>query len=608
MKKLIILLFFINFYANSQTINGYYIEFKSINDIPEVYTDNNNIILVFENETLNELINGRTINKFELAFPEGKDLLERVYYIECSQDLITDIASFTDIINNYEYVEPIHELLTPNDFGNNDPNFNQSELTFINAQSAWDITSGSSNVLVGNTEGVYVNQEDLLGKVQNIAPSSTIHGTQVAVVAAGNTDNEVGISSIGFNSGIITRAGQYSSLIPLANRGARVINMSWGGCTPNRLGSIYWQEVINQVSEMGVVLIAAAGNGWASCGNHGPTAYYFPASFDNVIAVTSIGHIHNSNSTGQGQGNREDIFENYNLTSTDITNLPNGVLFTMQYNDFVDINAPGYDIVIPKQNSAGIIPNEYQKGHGTSFAAPMTAGLVGLMFDVNPCLFPNEVESILKLSSIKNDTLSLNLPYENKIGSGRLNAFESVKMSKDMYEEFGTVEIFNKILKRWKYVLKSNPYKISLDNVLAIDNATLDFEARHFIDITNSDIYPISSAYSDLKITSNYYCNESVIAGRINNMEIENVKNLDKIKMSIIPNPNNGIFDIYLNTIVKSGNLEIYDINGRLVFTKKFEDNNSLNLNVDVSNLKSGVYIAKIINSKFTESIKFIKK
>ncbi len=58
----------------------------------------------------------------------------------------------------------------------------------------------------------------------------------------------------------------------------------------------------------------------------------------------------------------------------------------------VDLSAPGYDIVTPNDQGPG-----YKYNMGTSFASPIVTGIVGLMVDANPCLYPDEIESILKL-------------------------------------------------------------------------------------------------------------------------------------------------------------------------------------------------------------------
>lgn len=482
----------------------YYLEIPVSNNVPKIKSTMINgktaVSLEFKNKSITDLFKKFKISDFKLAFPGGKGkLLESAYIIECDPKLMEMIINrYSDVFGRFEVIEPVHPLYIPNDLGGTTgiPSLAQPELSFINAPQAWDISKGD-NVLLGNSEGAYSLHEDLVGKITNMSTSSpwNSHGTQVATLSAGNTDNGAGIASTGFNSKIITNSNGFSALIPLANNGARVINMSWGTCSNSPIGNQYGQAIIDQVWNMGVVLIAAAGNGWAKC-SLGPTAYYFPASFNNVIAVSAVGHLFEQNTTLQGQGNRKDIFENYSI---DGGATQRGVLYTHQYNDKVDINAPGFDIVMPREQQGQLVLNQYYKTHGSSFSAPMTMGVVGLMFSANSCLFPDEVESILKLTAVKNDLLTLNLPYQGKIGAGRLNVFDAVDMAKDMSLPFGSVEVKNRIIDRWDFSLRTAPYEINLTNNLVTNSATLNFTARNDIDILSGDYNPSGTGFVDPK-------------------------------------------------------------------------------------------------------------
>ena len=74
---------------------------------------------------------------------------------------------------------------------------------------------------------------------------------------------------------------------------------------------------------------------------------------------------------------------------------------------------------------------------------------------------------------------------------------------------------------------------------------------------------------------------------------------------SIYPNPNNGNFTISLNsTLNKDANLEIYSINGQLIFKKEIK-NNIENINFSGS---AGIYFVKITNDFVTTTKKIILK
>ena len=234
-------------------------------------------------------------------------------------------------------------------------------------------------------EGVNVAHEDLVGKSVNIQggnPSSTsmYHGTKVALVAGASTDNNKGMASIGFNSNIKASNYGYSGLIPLANSGARVINMSWGSCNNLHLSSQYGQAIMDQVYNSGVVLVAAAGNGSWSCSSLGPSGNHYPASLNHVISVTGVGHQYDIGTPNVPEEQWKDVF---------LSTLPP---FYTTYNVNVDISAPERNILTAATYVNGVTMYKYDRG--TSFSAPIVTGTIGLMFGANTCLFPDEVESI----------------------------------------------------------------------------------------------------------------------------------------------------------------------------------------------------------------------
>ena len=76
------------------------------------------------------------------------------------------------------------------------------------------------------------------------------------------------------NTGSLTSG--YDGIIWAADNGADVINMSWGGGG----SSTYGQNVCNYAWNLGSILIAAAGN-------DGTNQQFYPAAYNNVVAVAS---------------------------------------------------------------------------------------------------------------------------------------------------------------------------------------------------------------------------------------------------------------------------------------------------------------------------------
>jgi subtilisin family serine protease len=222
---------------------------------------------------------------------------------------------------------------------------------------------------------------------------SNDHGTHVAGLAAGVTDNETGISAISWNvkflptkhsdnsSGrVLTHA--FEGIVYLAENGADIINMSWGG--PGY--SLFERDVIEYANSLGVILVSSAGNS-----NNEDITY--PPAFPGVISVASVAF--------------DDSKASYS-----------------SYGPFVDISAPGGD----SDNGAALLStlpnNEYGLMQGTSMASPVAAG----MFALVKSYFPNysKDEIISKVLGTTDDISELNPDYDYKLGTGRINALKAL--------------------------------------------------------------------------------------------------------------------------------------------------------------------------------------
>jgi PKD repeat protein len=311
--------------------------------------------------------------------------------------------------NRIEYV--------PNDTLYNIKNFSANlkwHLDRIQAEQAWDITKGSPAIKVAIVDNaIWADHPDLKDKIvlqhdsyYNTSssnppgtgdPFAWSHGTHCSGLVAGESDNTIGIASVGYNTSIIAIKSAkntepdgiygYAGIQYAANNGADVISMSWGGSGYASTD----QNIINTIYNMGIVLVGAAGNDNVS------TAHY-PSAYNHVISVAST--------------NADDLksdFSNYGTT--------------------VDVSAPGgYGV----SGQYGLLSSTYSSGTygnydlmaGTSMATPMVSGLCGLILSMNPNLNPDQLEAILKSTS---DTIDyLNPGYTGKLGTGRINAYKAV--------------------------------------------------------------------------------------------------------------------------------------------------------------------------------------
>lgn len=345
------------------------------------------------NTALGRLITDYRITFIGKAFPASRSVaLQNVVEIKCDcdiNDLYSAVASNNEYFSRVEMTEAIEVLADPNDYSMAGSDYG---LNLINAQAAWDITHGDSSIVIAITDaGYHYGHEDLYGKYNYVGANSSTnytHGTAVAITAAGGTNNGIGKSSIGYNSSLQLRAMDYNNVLEATYSGAKIINMSWAsGC----YDSYYYQTIIDEAYTNGSILVAAAGNG-GTCG--GPSNLVYPAAYNHVIAVSSVGP-----------------YDNHERMMGDPAS-------THQHNTSVDICAPGYDLL------TSWAPGTYGAANGSSFAAPLVSGTIALMLDVNPCLSFEQVEEILKSTAVNIDAVNPN--YIGQLGAGRLNAGAAV--------------------------------------------------------------------------------------------------------------------------------------------------------------------------------------
>lgn len=368
----------------------------TITDAQAVPFTTQNGTLSSANPAFNVAIESASIQKVKQALPASKqEKLQNVYEItcDCSMDELTTTLASLSFIEGVETAPVYTPLYTPNDY-----NFNLANnyaMNKINAQGAWDVTHGNSSFIIGiSDQNVNPMNEELAGKIVHYDASNTAtttHGNAVCALAAGNTDNNIGYSAIGFNSSIAFYQMDYNDLLVATYSGIRLLNLSWtSGCSFSQ----YQQDVMNEIANNGTFIVAAAGNG-NTCNS--PDALVYPAAYANVFAVTSIGEN-----------------DNHEQIQGDPTS-------THQHNQMVDLSAPGYDVAIVPMDGW------YLNSSGTSYAAPIVTGTVALMLAVNPCLGNDDIEYILKNTSTNID--ALNPLYAGKIGAGRLNAAAAVLLA-----------------------------------------------------------------------------------------------------------------------------------------------------------------------------------
>ena len=327
---------------------------------------------------------------------------------------VLQIAKKLANLPEVEYAEPdriMRHTLVPND-----PLYGQQwhyyeSVGGINAPAAWDMTTGSSAIVIAILDTGITDHPDLIarsapglgydfvsdtsmsndGDGRDSNPrdpgdwcgswSSSWHGTHVAGTIGAASNNGIGVAGVnwnsrllhvrvlgcngGYNSDIIDglrwAAGLTVPGVPNNSHPARVLNLSLGGgypCTPA------WQSAINEVTSQGAVVVVSAGNENSNAAN------FTPAGCSGVITVAATDR-NGSRASYSNYGSAVEI-------SAPGGDGPDGVLSTL--ND--GTTAPGNPI--------------YAAYQGTSMAAPHVSGVVSLMLSRNPSLTPHNVLTILQ--------------------------------------------------------------------------------------------------------------------------------------------------------------------------------------------------------------------
>ncbi len=282
----------------------------------------------------------------------------------------------------------------------------------INLPNAWMLTTGDPDVVVGVIDtGILGNHEDHAGRWGGgydfidmrfnardrdgrdpdprdqgdwtRTADSSWHGTHVAGTIGAATDNNAGVAGIdwecqilpirvlgrfgGFTSDIVDgmrwSAGISIPDIPDNPTPANVINMSLGG---GGSCSSIWQEAVDDVVNAGTSVVVAAGNSNQDASNA------TPASCDGVITVGA-------------------------------TNRSGDRAWYSNYGSNVEISAPGGETMVGTDGilstlNTGLkrpVDDAYAFYQGTSMAAPHVAGVIALMYAINPNLTPEQIANII---------------------------------------------------------------------------------------------------------------------------------------------------------------------------------------------------------------------
>lgn len=308
-------------------------------------------------------------------------------------------------------------IATPNDSLYND----QWGLAQINAPTAWDVTTGSSNVVIAVIDsGMDMTHPDLAGQLwtnpgeiagngldddnngyiddvhgwnlvddnANLS-DNTGHGTEVAGVIGAASNNGQGIAGVCWNCRLmvlkVTQSGgiaNYSDIIEAIQyatlKGADVVNLSLGGNSD----SISLKLAVEQAAATAVVVGGA--------GNDDSDVPFYPAAYESVLAVAGT-------------------------TASDTK------VSSSNYGSWIDVTAPGETIMTTFDGGS------YGMSSGTSMAAPFAAGLAGLLRSAHPDWSADTARAQMMQTATAVDTVNPGL--EGLLGDGRIDAAQALTIA-----------------------------------------------------------------------------------------------------------------------------------------------------------------------------------
>lgn len=365
--------------------------------------------------------------------------LRRIYKVRYIADVDpVYLAAKVSRLPGVEYAEP--KYIRYLQYDTDDPVLN-SYLDYHHFYEAWDVTKGSADVVIAIVdagvdynhpeldEKLWVNEDetagngiddDANGKVDDTIGwdfwsggsfanhtedndpnhDANDHGTHVAGIAAAETDNGSGISGTGFDARYMAvKAGGipddpqtviderdaigfgFEGIMYAANNGADIINCSWGGGEFSQAEN----DVVEFATSIGALVVGAAGNS-------GVEGVIYPAAYPNTLAVGSV-----------ETNNMKANYSNYGFS--------------------LDVLATGSNI------QSTVFNNGIGTNSGTSMAAPVISGLAALIKSLHPDWIPQRIATQIRATAVTTDFVNQN-SLRNKLGTGRIDAFEAVSTEK----------------------------------------------------------------------------------------------------------------------------------------------------------------------------------
>ncbi len=378
---------------------------------------------------------------------------------------------------------------------------------------AWDIETGDPNLTVAVIDsGFRTTHPELAGRIWN-NPNDPIdgvdndgngliddyqgwdftnndnnpmddhgHGTNCSGIVLAGANNGIGYAGVNWNSKLMVlkalnanNSGTYSamtnSIYYAVDNGAKVISMSIGGSS----NSTTLKNAIDYAYDHNVVVVVCMMN-------YNNEVLYYPAAFDNVIAVGS---------TNPDDTRTSPFFWDENSGSN--------------FGNHIDVVAPG-NFIYGLSYSSNTNYNSYWGG--TSQATPLVAGIASLLLSKNPNLTVDQIKNIIYSSA---DDL-VGIPDEDTagfdiyMGHGRVNAFKALQQTLSVSD-----------VDKVKGISITNPIKenLILKSEIVLNDAEIsiyNFEGKLILNKNiniakglNQIVLPVSKGNYILEVSNNNY-------------------------------------------------------------------------------------------------------
>ncbi len=335
-------------------------------------------------------------------------------------ELIANLKARDDVL----YAEPnyIYQLMAVEP---NDPLYDQQwNHPIINLPEAWEITKGSSDVVVAVLDSGITSNQDfncdrsimgldfIQGDTDPTDDDNIQHGSHVAGIIGACSDNAHGVAGVDWSAKLLhvricnnqgcplnnqllalqwaTGLLNGNGVFPDNSTPADIINMSLGG--PGLSQSL--QDVITTLVKLDKIVVVAAGN------DSNRAELYGPAGLEGVITVGA-------------------------------TNRANDIAAYSNHGSSLEIMAPGGQTSLGFDENGGVlstVKDDFAYFQGTSMASPHIAGVVALMKAVNPELNWAKATHYLQSTAAPIET---SLCQQHGCGTGLVDARAAVQAALD---------------------------------------------------------------------------------------------------------------------------------------------------------------------------------